>query len=282
MNLQKGLIKAVSNNQVHVLDRLFLAGANLNSLCTCGDSILMYATNVETCQWLLDMGTNQTPSQDGTTPLLSMCSRNYPEIVKLLLSHSQGTFDPDGNGTFPLSAACGRKSLQVVELLLSYPQGVESILQVDGNGRTPLFLACYCKPRPRVVELLLSYPQGVETIKVMDKNCMTPLHAVCSERPLVHSFFTLREHMLNSNLKTIKLLLSYPQGVETISFKDNSGKTPLHWACMEGNIGAVKLLTSYSQGIETISFKDNSGAIPIRLARLKGHASIVKFLSSFN
>jgi ankyrin repeat protein len=172
MDVQGGFNTALFYKQTHLLNYLYLAGADVNLPDAKGRTPLYRANDAETCKWLLDMGAQQVAS-----PLYMACFRGDGDVVKLLLSSEQGIrflTQRDRWGHTPLYKACLYRRVGIVKLLLSYEQGVQTIAQPNGWGNTPLHIACHNHDID-TVKLLLSHKQGVKTINQPDKFRITPL-----------------------------------------------------------------------------------------------------------
>lgn len=157
MDVQAGLFTAIQNKQTHLLNHLFLAGANVNLPDEDGNTLLHYVKDEETCKWLLDMGAQQTLNKNGVTALLTACQSGYIDIVKLLLSQDQGIQNithENEYGNTPLLWACVLRRVEIVKLLLSYEQVVQTIKQPNKLGRTPLDKA---RAYPEILALLQEY-----------------------------------------------------------------------------------------------------------------------------
>lgn len=180
IDVQEGFINAVLYEKYHLLDHLFLAGANVNYVDNHSLTPLHYAKCPEICKWLLDMGAYQVKDSRGQTPLYNACCKDNLPIVKLLLQHNSSSnssssnsslsnltcseileFDADGNSC--LSQACSCGSIEIVKLLLQYKEGVDIINHANNYGDTCLHEACV-KNNGEMVKLLLQYKQGMSII----------------------------------------------------------------------------------------------------------------------
>lgn len=229
MDVQLGMVTAVQNKHLHLLDHLYLAGANVNLPDEDGNTLLHW-TRTKICPWLLDMGARQVPNNRGQTPLHWACECKNNTLAKMLLSREDGIQSLchlSSDNSSPLHWAC-RDSASTVELLLTYDQVVQSLSQVDDQGYTPLNWACY-NGSLEIVQLLLMHEQGVQTISIANNKGNTPLHHVC----------------MDHDITTVKLLLSHQQGVRCIDKCNNKGLTPLQIVC-ESNVELSNLLLSYS------------------------------------
>lgn len=227
MDVQGGFLVAVICGRMELLNHLYVAGADVNLPNENGSTALHLVSESEICTWLLDMGAQQTTNQRGNTPLLNACYNEYCDIVKILLSHESASGAeirsiscPGEEGVLPLHWATYNSDL--FNMLLEHEQGVQTILQKDDQGRTPLFWLCENGNCPLTCQLL-SHEQGVQSILIQDNNGQTPLFVAC----------------LRGNISTVKLLLSYEQGVQSILIPNNDGQTPMDNAEISPKIRAL-------------------------------------------
>ena len=267
MDIQAGMTNAIHCKQTHLLNYLFMAGANVNLLDIHGYNGLHNTTNIETCKWLLDMGVQQVSSRFGETPLFCACLLGNVELVELLLSTEQGVQSisvATDRGTTPLWRACYRRNARLAKLLLSYELGVQSISIATNERNTPLRAAC-CK-QPEIVKLLLSHEQGVQSISIAANGGNTPLHTAC----------------YYGNTDIVKLLLSHEQCIQSISMANDKGNTPLHIACCYERLDMVKLLIPailpilQMPQVQCIFRANKDGKTPLRTA--EQHPSILALL----
>lgn len=89
------------------------------------------------------------------------------------------------------------------------------------------------------LEMLLSQSQD---ILAQTNRGSTPLHLACC-----------------SSLTAVKLLLSYPEGIQSLAVRDGEGCTPLARACDSNRVDIIEVLLTYPQAVDTISYVDNMG-----------------------
>lgn len=227
MDIQAGMEAAVRHNHIDLLNCLYLQGGDVNLPDKDGVTLLHCVTEIEACQWLLDMGARQVPNNNGETPLHWVCEHDNVELVKLLLSREDGmqslTHLANDNST-PLHLACGDGTM-AVELLLTYDQVVQTLTQVDNEGYTPLNWACHNEIQS-AAKLILSHDQGVQSSSIPNNEGNTPLHEAC----------------INNDCETAELLLKFREGIRTIHKHNKKGLTPLDIAYKNKNKALVNLM----------------------------------------
>ncbi|XP_036355047.1 26S proteasome non-ATPase regulatory subunit 10-like [Octopus sinensis] len=151
----------------------------------------------------------------------------------------------DGDGTTPLMVACGMGAdRRITEILLE--AGAE-LGTKDIFGRTALHWAVICD-QPHAVEILLS--RGCD-VNPQDVNGQTPLHFACS----------------SGHLHIVELLLGH-NGIDA-NVVDNDGDTPLHVAVQEQSYELVCLLLK--QGSLQLDIKNKKERTPLLEAVSRGH-----------
>lgn len=265
IDVQGGLDTAIMYKQTHLLDHLFVAGADVNISSEFEITLLHNVKDGKTCKWLLDMGVQQTPNRFGETPLDKACRCGYQDVVKVLLTQISGVRSISGSSReTPLSLACNDdRKIEIVVLLLSHDQAVQSLLMKNSFDHTPLYIACIYGA-VNIVNVLLFYEQGAQSILIADKLGKTPLHQAC----------------INGNVDLVRILLSYKQGLENIPVSDKDGYTPLHTACLHGHKEVVELLLMYEPGVQSIFTQDKFGYTPLHVACYEGKTAVVKLLLS--
>jgi len=170
-------------------------------------------------QWLREHTTSEAreaammTGDDNATSLYLACRKCAPvDIVEVLIGIAPQTARMANNlGWLPMHIACHfGASLEVLRILAeAYPESMKSM---DKRGRTPLHFALGNVERPvtpAAVLLLLSSNAG----KYPDMGGMLPLHYACA--------YGASEAVLNVLLEG---------NHETITARDNKGRTPLHYA----------------------------------------------------
>lgn len=170
-------------------------------------------------QWLRDHTTAEAreaammTGDDNATPLYLACRKCAPvDIIEVLIGVAPQTAQMANNlGWLPMHIACHfGASLEVLRILAdAFPASMKSM---DKRGRTPLHFALGNVDRPvtpAAVLLLLSGEAG----RCPDMGGMLPLHYACA--------YGASEAVLNVLLEG---------NYETITARDNKGRTPLHYA----------------------------------------------------
>lgn len=272
-------------------------------------TLLQYPQTIETINRVTRVG----------TPLLTLCSNDDDHthtVVSMLLQYPQGIETisiVDECGNTPLSLACGYQSdPRIASALLQHPQGIQTIGIPNDGGDTPLNKACFYK-NIEVVKLLLRYPQIKDTIGQDEdtigedisifrpcSNGNTPLCWACSNGDDTLLARMLLQYPQGVNTLTRAnnwgytpflracesdyyyiccFLLEYPQVVATLDQSNNYGHTALFMACKNGNVDMVKLLLRYPQC--TINKPNNEGMFPLSVACMHENTEVVKLLLSY-
>lgn len=210
MDLQEGLFEAIKFKQIHMLDRLYVAGVDINEPDRHNRNGLHYVKDAQTCRWLLDMGVEQILDDCEITPLLIACCGNYEDVVDVLLQTGQGReiiTQADDNLETPLFRACYNGNCDLVEKLLSYPEARETINKCEDEGNTPLHIACMNNSAD-MVKLLLTYPEGLNSLNQCNKKGNFPLSWA----------------RWNKNEEIITTILAHKEGRKSLNIK-NRGAT---------------------------------------------------------
>lgn len=110
-------------------------------------------------------------NEAGLSPLIVACERNLPAIAELLLKHGADLTIKDAMGRNPLSVASFCGCDDVVEFLLNKTDASTLLIDMkDGNGCTPLWLACRTGNLSMVKVLI---DAGADT-KVANNEGLTP------------------------------------------------------------------------------------------------------------
>ena len=173
----------------------------------------------------------------GRTPTSIALDLKLMEILRLLLLHgSKLTNHPNSDVVFHFV----KSDADVVDILLR--QGV-SFTCTDPSGQSPLHVALRCGAWP--VSLLIN--ERTDHIVDADQDSTSVLHVACQQDPpfaVLSRLLTKYKHCLNK--------------------KDNSGKTPLHYAMTKAvqDSQVVKLMVEMgaSPGVE-----DNNTCTPVHL-----------------
>jgi ankyrin repeat protein len=169
---------------------------------------------------------------EGLTPYLLAAEHGQLGVMQLLIqrgANANATTDTSGSTALHMAAWGGQG--QAAAFLLG--QGAQSTHR-EGDGRTPLMLACE-RRHLGVVCLLLHY-LGIQELQATDKEGQTALHAAasCGDEDIVT--FLLGQGAMPSS-------------------RDQTNVTPLMLACEDGQTGVVKLLLRHMG--RTIFFKVN-------------------------
>ncbi len=124
----------------------------------------------------------------------------------------------------------------------------------EGQGATPLHLACHERSNDATVEALLSRGADVRAVDVFGA---TPLHWAAMHHRAGAAALLLRA------------------GADVNASAGEQAFTPLHAAAAEGDLACVELLVQHGANLAA---RDGNGLTPLAAADRAGHAEIVKRL----
>lgn len=191
------------------------------------------------------------------TSLHLMCKLNDPpsELVNDLVEAAPEVASfADTHGWLPLHHACANgASTAVLEIIIhAYP---ESKLIQDNQNRTPLhFYATRNTDKPEVMTRNVRLLCDSGAAELSDRGGMLPMHYAAA---------------YGSNADVLKVLAdAFP---ESLSTKDNKGKTPMHLTMVNAHRDSspevLKFLLT-TAGRETINLRDTEGNLPLHLLNL--------------
>ena len=197
---------------------------------------------------------------DGDTPLHMACRNGHLAMVKALTSgpdcktacNCQNKY-----GDSPLHVACHKGHVDIVRYLVS-EQGCSTACR-NKNGDSPLHVACH-KGHVDIVKYLVS-EQGCSTA-CQNKNDDSPLHVGCRE----------------GHLSVVEYLLTGKDCSVACIFRNNYGKTLLHYSCHHGWLDVTRKLVEWFHCDPESG--DDDGDTPLHVACHVGHVDIVSYLVS--
>ncbi|HBL98999.1 TPA: hypothetical protein DDZ86_05150 [Candidatus Dependentiae bacterium] len=199
---------------------------------------------------LLENGANPNiPNKDKETPLYWACAKGYLEIVKLLLEKGANPNIANKDKETPLYLTCSNNFIEITRLLLENGAKVNIL---NKNGWTSLYWAC-CNYKLDIVKLLLEKDADVN---IANKNRETPLYPAC----------------YLGYLDIVELLLK--KGAK-VNIPGPNGWPPLYWACAQDYEDIVKLLLK--KGAD-VNITGPNGWTPLYWACSKYYLDIVKLL----
>ncbi|XP_060801357.1 protein TANC2 isoform X1 [Amyelois transitella] len=181
---ETALTAACSTGNAAIADALLIRGATPYSLNARQMSPLALAAKNGRSTLvlrLLDSGADVTGS-GGKNPLILAAAEGHADVVEILLNHGADPNSIDADGVPALGWTCLRSRISTMVLLLDRGAFID---QPDGNGRTPLGLAC--GGPTDLVEILLERGASLEKV---DHSGLRPLDRAIGQRnvPVVNCF----------------------------------------------------------------------------------------------
>ena len=233
-------------------------GAKIHKVDKDGKSALHFAatfSSPEVIMFLLFLGmsVNMTDNSD-RTPLMCACLEGGRfENVKTLVKHGAEIYKVNKDGKSALHFAATFSSPEVVRYLLS--RGMSANM-TDNSSRSPLMCACLEGGRLENIKTLVEH--GAEIHKV-DKDGKSALHFAATF----------------SSPEVVIYLLSLGMSV---NMTDNSGRTPLMCACLEGGrFENVKTLVEHGAKIHKV---DKDGKSALHFAATFSSPEVIMYLLS--
>ena len=215
--------------------------------------------------------------------LIESCYEGHLHVVKWMVEHTAADVNYTGmirvrytwgeevdDYCTPLTAAYNYKHLDVVKYLVKTSR-IDVNLPDSKWGYTPLIRAC---GRDSVQEAmyLLSEVRDLD-INIANRDGNTALHfAVSSSK--ASGYTQLHKACMKDDEDEVARIVS--NNGRIINIQDNSGFTPLHYACYFGHYDIVKTLMMAGAD-ETIT--DVVRRTPAQVAKEKGHRELLKFLN---
>jgi ankyrin repeat protein len=157
-NGKTALIVASMNGTTAAVEALIGAGADINMATHTGHTALHFASNADIARLLWNAGARDAQTHDGTTPLMSACIANKPDIVVYLLQRGLDVNALHGRWTALMHAAHDGH-LDVLRVLLAADPPVV-LDQQDSLGRTALYYAVESN-HPLAVRMLLAHGANI-------------------------------------------------------------------------------------------------------------------------
>jgi ankyrin repeat protein len=246
-----------------------------------GRSPLLYAIyggSVQMCSLLVELGASiNLPDQvTGRTPFHWACLNGQKDIIDFFCQKESDVQAQDGEGRLPvhLAATCEQKEgLQV--LFKAYGSNVLEL--VDVGGLTPLMYAC-ASSLEESIKYLLKKKVNVLAEDNDGKSCLhwaveasTPEAVLCVQLLCkTHPELTKQRDQVGrtpllwacvqSSVSNLSILIDLRDDVTVV---DNDEHTAAHWATVSGSPKCLSLL---AQSGAPVTLRDKNGATPLHYA----------------
>jgi len=196
--------------------------------------------------------------------LYNQSASNLQDILECLLELSSSSLRVlDGDGSTPLQLACYNRhvTLEVVQML--YNAWPEAIGMSDSDGYLPIHELCRNQKLDESVALsVLRFMIGIEPTLVR-------------EREEDDDYLPIHFAVDGMSIELCKVLIDvYPESLRLGT--TNDGMLPIHMACIKGGTDIIHyMLELYPEGIDV---RDGNGQLPIHLASRLGRTEIIGLL----
>jgi len=283
---------AADQGRLAVVQFLLDRGADMEDEDSSGATVLRRATgkgHIEIMQICLSRGADvDSPDKKLSTPLHRAAERGHADAVRLLLKHRARVDAPDINGYTPLHRAINRERYrEVVEVLLQAGADINTRCK---KGPTPLQTAA-AKNHVLVSEFLISngadvnmtgprnmravhnaiYNGHAEVLEVLLRN---GADATLKDDDGWDSLYGAASMGGTQGLKLVATVINYGQSIDLDS-RDNTGKTALHRAVVQGHIETIKVLVSAGADLDAL---DEHKRSPLHFAVASEQVDLVQIL----
>jgi ankyrin len=285
--------------------KTFINDFDITTTNSNGYTLLHVARSLDMVKFLMDKGLkpDQETEQDCLNMLHIASKSNNIEIVKYLVEELK--MDPNcsargtsqrAEGQQPVHFAATAGSLNVLKYLIDEcrcdPNATDSV------GRTPMVFAgqannidlmkylvkdkgCSATVSTKSGDKIVAGRQAIHGASFAGNlDIMRFLINECDVSPYVqdvNGITPLACAAQEGHLDIVKLLCTDARDGFDPSIQDNSGRTPLHYACLKGRKETVAFMVDSVERID-VNVLDNSGESPVIIAALNKHVDVVYFL----
>jgi ankyrin repeat protein len=164
--------------------------------------------------------------------LVRACDKNFVDVARFLLLHGADPNYVSGNKLPSLIRAAENGHAAIVELLIKH--NVDMTACDSKHRRTALMTAAW-KDRLGIVTTLLATGVGIHATDRRQRNALHNIAAVNSAQ--------------QCSSEVVHALITAGMNIEG---RDETGRTPLHWACSAGNDRIVDCLLAARANVEAL------------------------------
>lgn len=206
---------------------------------------------VHVVEFLLEKGAAVDPKSDERrTPLFRAADKGAADVVKLLMDRGADVTIRDTELQSVLHAAVGHP--RAMEVLLQSPAVMSLITEKDVHGFSAVH---YAAKKGDIKNLELLAAKNKTAASVTSDSLDTPIHVAAK-----YGWTEAVEKLMDR------------QNARILNLQNSHGRTPLHYACLEGNDITTAALLKLGATVE----RDQNDRSPLHLAALKGSAQCCK------
>lgn len=287
---------AAYGGKLNIVQLLLSRGADVNAITTTGSTPLHGAAlygHEAVLKLLVEKGANVRAANQATyTPLTNAASNGNLPMMKFLIGAGASIEPATAGGMVPLVCAINSRNPEAVNFLLE--AGANPNLTPDG-GENPVMTAVlwtlwdpsHAEVIPGILQSLLKH--GADPNLALPNGNTAIMHAVWSDDTAILKLLMdgganpnvvavnggtpFGNAVTSGSLNSAKYLIG--KGARTDALDGGSGRTPLHFAVLQGFMPMVEAVLPVTTNPNII---DSAGMTPLDIALRYGHTSIAEFL----
>lgn len=273
MKHDEGIIRAVYDGNIKLVDYLIGKGANVNAKDNHDCSLIVrsciYDLHLPVAKLLVEHGADiEEKDSDGFTPLLKACSMNLQKTVSFLIENGADVNKTTSLGETALMLATNKGADELIELLLDHGCNIHAR---DNKSNTAFFHAVK-HHNMKAIECLIKHGSKI------DEECedgMTPIMISTASLDLLKFFDEKKCDLTHASVDGLTTVLYAAKNGFTESLKylksrganfsshDNKGRNILHMAAMSDEVSTIDYLLTFDEFKQIINESDKEGNSPI-------------------